>query len=77
MAGVDIDMVSNAYVKYLAELVRQGEVPEMLVDEATMRILKLKNDLGLFENPYKDGDEEKEKDIVGCKEHRELARKMG
>jgi beta-glucosidase len=38
--------------------------------------LKLKNDLGLFENPYKDGDEEKEKAIVGCKEHRELARKM-
>ncbi len=76
MAGVDIDMVSNAYVKYLVELVRQGEVPEKLVDEATMRILKLKNDLGLFENPYKDGAEEKEKAIVGCKEHRELARKM-
>lgn len=76
MAGVDIDMVSNAYVKYLAELVREGEVPEKLIDEAVMRILKLKNDLGLFENPYKDGDEEKEELLKCCDEHRELARKM-
>lgn len=76
MAGVDIDMVSNAYVKYLAELVREGEVSEQLIDEAVMRILKLKNDLGLFENPYKDGDEDKEKAIICCEEHRKLARKM-
>ncbi len=76
MAGVDIDMVSNAYVKYLAELVREGEVPEQLVDEAVMRILKLKNDLGLFENPHKDGSIEKEREVIGCKEHRALARKM-
>lgn len=76
LAGVDIDMVSNAYVKYLAELVREGEVPERLVDEAVMRILKLKNDLGLFENPYKDGSVQKEKDLFWCKEHRTLAREM-
>lgn len=76
MAGVDIDMVSNAYVKYLADLVCQGEVEERLIDEAVMRILKLKNDLGLFENPYKDGSEEKEKELFCCKEHRQLARKI-
>lgn len=76
LAGVDIDMVSNAYVKYLAELVREGEVPETLVDEAVMRILKLKNDLGLFENPYKDGSERKEEELFCCKEHRALAREM-
>lgn len=76
LAGVDIDMVSNAYVKYLAELVREGEVPEHLVDEAVMRILKLKNDLGLFENPYKDGDVRKEDAMFCCEEHRALAREM-
>lgn len=76
LAGVDIDMVSNAYVKYLAELVREGEVPELLVDQAVMRILKLKNDLGLFENPYKDGDAKKEEKLFCCEEHRMLARKM-
>lgn len=76
LAGVDIDMVSNAYVKYLAELVHQGEVEERLIDEAVMRILKLKNDLGLFENPYKDGAEEREEALLCCEEHRKLAREM-
>ncbi len=76
MAGVDMDMVSNAYVKYLAELVRTGEVEEHLIDEAVWRILKLKNDLGLFENPYKDGSAEKEQELFCCEEHRALARKV-
>ena len=76
LAGVDMDMVSNAYVKYLAELVRDGEVEERLVDEAVWRILKLKNDLGLFENPYKDGAKEKEEILFLCPEHRGLAREM-
>ena len=76
LAGVDIDMVSNAYVKYLAQLVRQGEVEERLIDEAVFRILKLKNDLGLFENPYKDGSAEKEAALFCCEEHRSLARKF-
>jgi len=75
-AGVDIDMVSNAYIKYLAELVRSNEVDEKLIDEAVMRILKLKNELGLFENPFKDCSEEKEKMLFLCEEHRALARRM-
>lgn len=74
-AGVDIDMVSNAYMKYLAELVKSGEVEENLVDEAVMRILKLKNDLGLFENPYKDGTKEAEERMIRCEEHLQCARK--
>ena len=76
LAGVDMDMVSNAYVKYLEELVRSGEVEEVLVDEAVMRVLKLKNALGLFENPYKDGSLEKEKELLLCQEHRKLAREV-
>jgi len=76
LAGVDMDMVSNAYTRYLAELVRSGEVEERLVDEGCMRVLKLKNDLGLFENPFKDGSEEKEKEVILCAEHRALAREM-
>lgn len=76
LAGVDMDMVSNAYVRYLAELVRSGEVEERLVDEGCMRVLKLKNDLGLFENPYKDASAEREKEVLLCPEHRALAREM-
>lgn len=76
LAGIDIDMVSSCYIKYLAELVRSGEVEEKWIDEAVMRILQLKNKLGLFENPFKDGSVEVEKVLHTCKEHRELARKV-
>lgn len=75
-AGVDIDMMTGIYSEHLCSLVREGEIPEELVDEAVYRILELKNKLGLFENPYKDADEEKEKEIILCSGHRELAREM-
>ena len=73
-AGVDIDMMTGIYSEHLCGLVREGEIPESLVDEAVYRILELKNKLGLFENPYKDADEVKEKEVILCGEHRELAR---
>lgn len=72
-AGVDIDMMSDVYLHYLGDLVRSGEVEELLVDEAVMRILKLKNELGLFENPYKDANEQEEAQQLLCQEHRKAA----
>lgn len=74
-AGTDIDMCANAYADYLAELIQSGELEESLLDEAVLRVLRLKNRLGLFENPFKDADEEEEKRVILCKEHREIARK--
>lgn len=74
-AGLDIDMMTDSYVRNLQKLVEEGEISEQLVDEAVMRVLKLKNDLGLFENPYKDADPEKAEEIFCCAEHREIARK--
>ena len=74
-AGLDIDMMTDSYVKNLQNLVEEGEIPESLIDEAVMRVLQLKNNLGLFENPYKDADPEKAEEIFCCKEHREIARK--
>lgn len=73
-AGVDIDMMTSIYAANLCELVEKGKVSESLIDEAVLRILELKNKLGLFENPYKDADEEKEKAYILCDEHRALAR---
>ncbi len=52
LAGVDIDMMGNAYHFHLADLVHEGKVSETMIDEAVMRILQLKYDLGLFEEPY-------------------------
>lgn len=73
-AGVDIDMMSGIYSDKLCQLVRAGEIEETLVDEAVYRILELKNKLGLFENPYKDADEEQEAEVILCRQHRNLAR---
>jgi beta-glucosidase len=51
-AGVDIDLESNLYSRYLSELVRSGEVAEATIDEAVRRVLRLKFALGLFDHPY-------------------------
>jgi beta-glucosidase len=54
LAGVDMDMITNAFGQHLAELVASGEVAESLIDAAVRRILRLKLQLGLFERPYTD-----------------------
>lgn len=72
--GVDIEMCTPAYADHLETLVKEGKVSEKLINEAVMRVLRLKNKLGLFENPYKDADEQLESEIQLCAEHRNLAR---
>lgn len=62
-AGSDMDMESYAYVKHLAELVKEGKVDKKLIDDAAKRILKVKFELGLFEDPYKYCNLEREKTI--------------
>ena len=52
-AGVDADLGANAF-KNLAEDVRQGLVGEADVDRAVKRILRMKFEMGLFDNPYVD-----------------------
>jgi beta-glucosidase len=53
-AGVDMEMVSSNYHNTLAEQVKQGKVPESVVDEAVRRILTVKFAKGLFEKPFVD-----------------------
>lgn len=74
-AGCDIDMMSECYLQNLEELVNSGEISEELIDEAVMRILTLKNELGLFENPYKDASVEDERKYCFCEEHQKLSRR--
>lgn len=74
-ASVDIEMMTMCYMDTLEASIEAGEIEEALVDEAVLRILNLKNDLGLFENPYRGADAEKEKAVVLSEEHRSLARK--
>ena len=71
-AGLDLDMASGAYAAHLADLVRDGELDEALVDEAVRRVLRLKLRLGLFERPYT--DEGRWNDAPSA-ERRQLARR--
>ena len=52
LAGLDVDLESNTYSRYLPELVRSGAVPESVVDQAARRMLRIKFALGLFDHPY-------------------------
>jgi beta-glucosidase len=60
-AGNDMDMESRSYIQNLAQLVRDGKVKIQLVDEAVRRILKKKFEMGLFDDPFKFCDKEREK----------------
>ena len=55
-AGVSMEMHGDAYLNHLAALVEAGDVDIALVDQAVAGILRVKFELGLFENPYTDPD---------------------
>ncbi|WP_430610887.1 glycoside hydrolase family 3 N-terminal domain-containing protein [Enterococcus sp. DIV0876] len=73
-AGVDIEMMTTCYTDHLQELIEEGTVDEALLDDAVLRILTLKNDLGLFENPYRGADETAEAAVVLSENHRMIAK---
>ena len=73
-AGVDMDMVSEAFITELPQLLATGDVSETQINTAVMRVLELKWDLGLFENPYSHCNEEHARTRHLCKENRELSR---
>ncbi len=71
IAGTDMDMESHIYVSQLEELVKEGIVKEDIIDDAVRRILTVKFELGLFDDPYKYCDEVREKEVVNNKSHHE------
>lgn len=76
IAGSDMDMESHLYVVELVKLVKEGKVKEALVDDAVRRILRVKFELGLFDNPYKYCDEKREKATLGSKANNEAVLDM-
>ena len=74
-AQCDIDMISPCYANYLKELINEGVFSEAELDRSVMRVLKLKDKLGLFENAYHGSDPEKIAALELCDEHREIARR--
>ncbi len=75
-AGSDMDMEGYAYVNHLESLVREGKVDEKLIDDAARRILRVKMELGLFEDPYKYTDKTREAEALYHPSHLAAARDM-
>lgn len=73
-AGVDMLMQPDNWketIQYLIELVNEGEIDESRIDDAVTRILRVKIEAGLFENPKTD---ESLEDLFGHEDHKEIAR---
>lgn len=72
--GNDMDMESRSYINNLAKLVAAKKVSVKTIDEAVSRILTKKYELGLFDDPYRFSDAEREKQVLNTEEHIAAAR---
>ena len=72
---IDMEMVSTCYISRVEGLMSEGKVTMEQIDNAVMRVLELKQKLGLFENPYGSASVSEAEKILGCDEHREIARR--
>ena len=61
LAGVDMSMQSNLYAEHLPALVREGAVPQEVLDRSVRRVLAVKQILGLFDDPFRRIDRKREK----------------
>ncbi|HEX5787565.1 MAG TPA: beta-glucosidase BglX [Woeseiaceae bacterium] len=75
-AGVDMDLQGAVFTEHLAGLVEEGRVSEAQVTDAARRILEMKYRLGLFEDPYRYSDAERQAREIYRPEHLEAARDM-
>lgn len=73
--GCHIDMCSNSYHLHLQELVEEGRITEEELDNAVIKVLRLKEELGLFDDPYRGASKEKEEKYLISDSTRALARK--
>jgi len=77
VAGSDMDMESRCYKNNLKKLVEDGQVPVALIDDAVKRILIKKYELGLFDDPFRYCNEDREASQKNNVENRKLAREAG
>ncbi len=75
-AGVDMDMQGGTYLNHLKQLLAAGKVTKRQIDAAAKRILEIKFKLGLFDEPYRHCDAQREKQALYAKEHLAAARRM-
>lgn len=73
-AGSDMDMESNAYRYHLAQLVAENKISIELIDDAVRRVLRKKFELGLFEDPFRYSDPDRQNAAIFNPEHAKIAR---
>lgn len=72
-AGTDMDLGAKSY-STLVKAVKDGKIEEEYIDRAVANVLRLKFQMGLFENPYV--SPERARQVVNCDEHKQLARQV-
>ena len=75
-AGLDMDMISNAYIENIKNGLEKGLVKMEDINTGCRRMLEAKYKLGLFEDPYKFLKTEDPEAVMYCQEHRDAARKL-
>ena len=75
-AGSDMDMESNLYVNKLKKLVELGKVDISLINDAVSRILRVKFELGLFDDPYRYLNSKREKELINHPNHHKAVLEM-
>lgn len=73
-AGSDMDMAGGTFQNGLKKALENGKVTQSQIDEAVRRVLRLKFELGLFDDPFKYLNKERHKTNIEKKEYRTLAR---
>jgi beta-glucosidase len=69
VAGVDMDMMGAAYLKNLKQLLDEGRVTMEQIDSSVRNVLRLKEKLGLFDDPFRYCNEEREQEMHYAEEH--------
>ena len=72
-AGLDMDMVGATFMKTLKKSYDEGKVSLAVIDDACKRVLDVKYDLGLFEDPYRYSNEKREKETIYKQEYLDAA----
>ena len=75
-AGCDMDMESRSYIKNLSALVKEGKVPQTLIDDAVRRILTKKFEMGLFDDPFRFCNEKRAAAEWNNPDNLQIARRM-
>ncbi|MBQ0736353.1 beta-glucosidase BglX [Aquimarina celericrescens] len=75
-AGAETDLWSEIYIQELPKLVEEGIIQEAAIDNTVRKILRFKYGLGLFENPYRYLNKDRQKKTLGQLAHRKASREL-